>query len=114
MRQALELRYRLIPYLYSLMHLQHDALEPTFRPLSYYWPEDMAAVITTDQWLVGAGLMVAPVVREGGGREVYLPRGLWYTFDAAASVVTGPRLLSLSPIPLADVPVYARAGAVIH
>ena len=73
-RKMLELRYALLPYLYS--EFMKAALEDGsyFRPLAFDYPEDADALHVEDQLLLGEGLMVAPVYTQNAvGRHVYLP-----------------------------------------
>lgn len=73
-RKMLELRYALLPYLYS--EFMKAALEDGsyFRPLSFDYPNDADALNVEDQLLLGEGLMVAPVYTQNAvGRHVYLP-----------------------------------------
>ena len=73
-RKMLELRYALLPYLYS--EFMKAALEDGsyFCPLSFDYPNDADALNVEDQLLLGEGLMVAPVYTQNAvGRHVYLP-----------------------------------------
>ena len=62
MRKALEMRYMLIPMLYSLGHQGYASGAPIMRPLLMHFGSDPATAQITDQWLVGEGLMTAPVL----------------------------------------------------
>lgn len=76
-RKMLELRYALLPYLYS--EFMKAALEDGsyFRPLAFDYPNDADAQNTEDQLLLGEGLMVAPVYTQNAvGRHVYLPESM--------------------------------------
>ena len=80
-KRAIELRYRLIPYYYSLAHETHETGVPLMRPLAMEFPGDPKVANLSDQWLMGRGLMVAPILQRGGKRTVYLPRDSWYRFN---------------------------------
>ena len=76
-RNMLDLRYALLPYLYS--EFMKAALEdtPYFRPLAFDYPADPDAREVDDQLLLGEGLMVAPIhTQNAHGRTVYLPEGM--------------------------------------
>lgn len=76
-RNMLNLRYALLPYLYS--EFMKAALEdaPYFRPLAFDYPADPDAREVDDQLLLGEGLMVAPVhTQNAHGRTVYLPEAM--------------------------------------
>src|SRR5258708_36497027 len=80
-RKYLELRYRLLPYLYSVVRECATSGMPIMRALWLHYPEDPIAVARSDEYLWGRSLLVAPVVEQGAtSRNVYLPRGLWYDF----------------------------------
>jgi alpha-D-xyloside xylohydrolase len=84
---ALRLRERLRPYLAAQMRVAHEHGVPPMRPLFVDFPADTRAWATDDQFLLGADLLVAPVLEAGAtSRPVYLPAGALWT-DA----VTGDR-----------------------
>ncbi len=112
MRKALETRYRMIPTLYSLAHTNFLTGAPIMRPLLMEFGGDEKVAGITDQWLVGTGLMPAPVQSAGGKRSVYLPKGAtWYEFETTTTH-QGGQTLSVS-VPLDAMPIYARAGMVL-
>ena len=80
-RKYLELRYRLLPYLYSVMHECATSGMPIMRALWLHYPDDPQAVACGDEYLWGRSMLVAPVVEQGAtSRKVYLPQGDWYDF----------------------------------
>jgi alpha-glucosidase len=111
-REYLQLRYRLLPYLYTLFwesSLQGGAI---LRPLIYEFPDDPATCQIHDQVLLGRSLLAAPVSRPGQRhRQVYLPAGEWYDWWTEEAIV-GP-VHRLAAAPLERMPLYARAGAII-
>lgn len=77
-RGALELRYRLLPHLYTLMWEASRTGMPPLRPLALHHQDDPDAVREDHAFLFGRDLLVAPVVRAGATRRLaYLPRGRW-------------------------------------
>lgn len=111
-RQYLELRYRLLPYLYTAVRESHDTGMPIMRALWLHHPQDAAAVARGDEYLWGRDLLVAPVVEKGAtSRRLYLPRGCWFDFWTEKRV-EGGREIDRS-VNLATTPLYARAGSVI-
>jgi alpha-glucosidase len=112
MRIAMNLRYQLVPTIYSLAHEQYSSGKPIFRPLFMEWPQDQSVAHLTSQWLLGSGIMAAPVLSQDNNVQVYLPAALWYEFN---STVThpGPSTLSLSNVPMDNIPIYVRAGTII-
>ena len=91
-RKYLELRYRLLPYLYSAVHEAHATGLPIMRALWLHYPDDPAAVARGDEYLWGRDILVAPVTEKGAtSRKVYLPRGTWYDFWTEESLEGGAR-----------------------
>ncbi len=110
-RKALDLRYQLIPYYYSLSHANHSTAAPLMRPLVMEFPADEKAAGITDEWLMGKGLLAAPVLNEGGARSVYLPDDRWFEFGSTRSV-QGPQTVQVAAKP-DEIPVYVRAGTLL-
>jgi alpha-glucosidase len=110
-RAAIELRYRLLPYLYTLAHLAHRTGEPILRPLLYDFPEAGHLHQIEDQVMIGPQLMIAPVVQPGVQRRlVELPPGTWYDFRCGARVDPGPLI---TDAPLGSIPIFVRGGAIL-
>ena len=78
-REAIELRYRLLPYVYAAFLAASETGAPVQRPLVFDHQDDPAVRDLDDQYLFGPDLLVAPVVEAGTtARQVYLPAGDWY------------------------------------
>jgi len=112
-RDFLNLRYRLVPLLYSLHELAHRTGVPMLRALPLQVPADPAAQRIDDQYFIGDDLLVAPLFNDRGDRKLYLPAGLWYDFFGEEAPQAGGRQIERSAVPLNRLPVYVRAGAVI-
>ncbi len=111
-RQYLELRYRLMPYLYTAVREAHDTGMPIMRALWLHHADDAAAVARGDEYLWGRDILVAPVVEKGASsRSVYLPRGKWIDFWKEEIILGGAEIERA--VDLATMPLYVRAGAVI-
>jgi alpha-glucosidase/alpha-D-xyloside xylohydrolase len=111
-RRYLELRYRMMPYLYSALHECSRTGMPVIRALWLHYPDDPEAVKRGDEYLWGRDLLVAPVVEKGAtSRSVYLPKGLWYDFWTGETL-SGGREISCA-VDLETMPLYVRAGAVL-
>jgi alpha-glucosidase (family GH31 glycosyl hydrolase) len=108
----LELRYRMLPYLYSAIAETCETGLPVIRALWLHYPDDPAAVACGDQYLYGNDILVAPVVEKGAtSRTLYLPHGKWYDFWTN-EMHDGGREITRD-VDLATLPLYVRAGAVI-
>lgn len=110
-RKAIELRYQLIPYYYSLAHETYDTGVPIMRPLVMEFPNDTNVSNLSDQWLMGASLMAAPLLQPGGKRSVYLPEGRWYVFGTN-TVLDGNRTMDVTA-GLDVIPMYVKAGTIL-
>ncbi|MGC1783483.1 MAG: TIM-barrel domain-containing protein [Acidobacteriaceae bacterium] len=111
-RKYLELRYQLMPYLYSAVQQTCDTGLPVIRALWLHYPEDATAVARRDEYLYGRDRLVAPVAEKGAGsRSLYLPRGTWYDFWTQTKLEGGREITR--NVDLATIPLYVRAGAVL-
>jgi alpha-glucosidase len=116
-RGAFELRYALVPYLYTMARGGYVRGAALCRPLYYAWPEHDAAYLARDQYLLGDDLIAAPITAPAdpatglATKDVWIPPGTWYRFDTGAAF-TGPRWVRLAAT-LEDIPLFARAGAII-
>lgn len=111
-RAAVEERYRLMPYLYSLFHEASRTGAPVLRPLVYEFQDDPATQAVDDEAMLGPSLLFAPVLEEGAtSRSVYLPPGRW--FEAASGAIhEGPATIDVDVV-LASLPTFVREGAII-
>jgi alpha-glucosidase len=110
-RKTLNLRYQLIPYLYSLAHQTHETGEPIMQPLLMQYPADPALANLSDEWLLGENLLAAPVLTPGNSRTVTFPDDSWYDF-ATGEPVTSDHHFTLN-VPFDSVPLYIRAGTIL-
>jgi alpha-glucosidase len=111
-RRYIELRYQFLPYFYSLFVEAHPRGAPIMRPLYWHYPNDAAAAASGDQFLLGADLLVAPILRQGAtARSVYLPAGIWFDFWTGEGLRGGRHVLADAP--LDRLPLFVRAGAIL-
>ncbi len=110
-RKYAELRYRLIPYLYSNAYLSSQSGVPLMRPLLLEFQDDPAAHDVDSQYLLGEWLLVAPVMSERDDRVIYLPPGQWLDYWTH-EVYDGPQYVHYHA-PLDVLPLFLRAGAII-
>jgi alpha-glucosidase (family GH31 glycosyl hydrolase) len=111
-RKYLELRYRMLPYLYSAVHECTTTGMPIMRALWLHYPDDPKAVACVDEYLWGKNMLVAPVVETGAeSRRVYLPPGGWYDYWTQERV-EGGREISRT-VDLETMPLYVRAGSIL-
>lgn len=111
-RKFIELRYKLLPYFYSVFWENHKYCFPMLRPLAMSEQEIPANYHRDDVFTFGDKLLVAPVTEKGAvSREVYLPKGLWYSFWDFR-VFTGGKSYEV-PAALDTMPIFVKAGAVV-
>jgi len=111
MRKMIDLRYRLIPYYYSLAHETFATGVPLMRPLVMEFPNDPKVANLSDEWLMGDSLLAAPILQEGGKRSVYLPAGDWYVFGTNQMMRGGGTIQVAATWD--EIPVYVRAGTIL-
>jgi alpha-glucosidase (family GH31 glycosyl hydrolase) len=111
-RKYLNLRYRMLPYLYSAVRECATTGMPIMRSLWLHYPQDPVAVARDDEYLWGRDILVAPVLENGATtRRVYLPRGGWYDFWTGERLEGGREITR--EVDLETMPLYARAGTIL-
>jgi alpha-glucosidase (family GH31 glycosyl hydrolase) len=111
-RKYLELRYRMLPYLYSAVHECATTGMPVMRSLWLHHADDPTAVARGDEYLWGRDILIAPVVEPGAtSRQVYVPRGAWYDFWTGERLEGGREISR--PVDLETIPIYVRAGTIL-
>ncbi len=107
-----ELHMSLVPTLQGLARVAADTGSPMFRGLAVEFPEDAAVWPITDQIMLGDSLLIAPVITAGAeSREVYFPEGSWFPWSGGDRIAGGKS--ATVPAPMEEIPVFARAGAVV-
>ena len=106
-RDYIQDRYRLRPYLYQLFVQQEEAGEAILRPLFYEFDSSEFLEIE-DQFMVGPALLQAPLVDEARNRNIVLPKGRWWNF-MTSKWTEGGRRFKLTPKE-PTTPLYGRAG----
>ncbi|NIF31023.1 glycoside hydrolase family 31 protein [Enterobacter sp. Cy-643] len=113
-RSAIELRYRLLPYFYTLLWQAHADDEPMLRPTFLDHEHDVKTFDECDEFLLGRDLLVASVVEPGQReRALWLPANEhgWYDYDSG-QWFSGGQTITL-PAPLERLPLLVRAGAAL-
>ncbi|MFZ0855637.1 MAG: TIM-barrel domain-containing protein [Candidatus Acidiferrales bacterium] len=111
-RKYLQLRYSMLPYLYSVVRECATTGMPVMRALWLHYPEDPTAVARDDEYLWGRDILVAPVCEKGAtSRHIYLPTGDWYDFWTGECTNGGREITR--DVDLETLPLYVRAGAIL-
>jgi alpha-D-xyloside xylohydrolase len=106
------LRYRLLPYIYSLAWKTTSAGYTIMRPLVMDFRGDVRAENTGDEFMFGPGFLINPVTEpQAATRRLYLPAARWYDFWTGASI-DGGRMVD-ADAPLERIPIYVRAGSIV-
>ena len=106
------LRYRLMPYIYSMAwKITHDGYTP-MRALVMDFASDQKVVSVGDQFMFGPAILVSPVTEQGATRRhLYLPKTKWYDFWTGAAQQGGEAIDAEAPID--RIPLYVRAGSIL-
>ena len=111
-RKYLKLRYRLLPFMYTMLEEAGRTGVPLFRPLLLNYQHDANTLNLDDQFMIGDDLLVAPVLkRDITSRMVYLPQGTWIDYWTGKRIAGGAMIRVDAP--LETVPMFVRAGAII-
>jgi alpha-glucosidase (family GH31 glycosyl hydrolase) len=110
-RNMLRLRYRLLPYIYTVARQTFETGLPMCRALPLAFPGDPLIVNNGTQYMFGPNLMVAPMTSEGlTSRSVYLPAGQWID-HWRGQTLTGP-VTTNWPVPLSQIPLFWRDNSI--
>lgn len=110
-RRAVELKYKLMPYIYAQAKLSSEQGHPLLRTLFFEFPEDPTSWLIEDQYMFGSDLLVAPFFTNTPSRNVYLPPGQWIDYQSGHSYEGGKwHDLAAGEIPIA---LLVRSGAVV-
>ena len=115
-RSAIELRYRLMPYLWSCFEAASRDAVPIVRPTFYNFPDDEQCLLDCDEFMLGSALLVAPVVQAGATtRSLYLPAlpdGLgWIDFHSRQRFSAGQ--CHTVPADVHQLPLFVVQGSAI-
>lgn len=112
-REAIQLKYKLFPYIYTYAREAHDTGVPLMRALFLEYPNDIETFKLNAQFLFGKELLVAPVVQKGDvTKEVYLPEGEWIDFNDGKTTYKGSQWVTVDA-PLNVIPLFVKKGSII-
>jgi alpha-glucosidase/alpha-D-xyloside xylohydrolase len=111
-RKYLNLRYQLLPYLYSAVREAHRTGMPLMRALWLAFPADPRTLTVDDAYMWGESLLVAPVtIASAKDRTVYLPHGTWFDYWTGEAIAGG--VDHTRPVDLITMPLYVKAGSIL-
>jgi len=109
-RSTIEMRYKLMPYIYAQAKECSEKGLPMVRALFIEYPDDPGAWLIEDEYMFGSDIFVAPLLESGNGRNVYLPAGPWIDYQTGKAYASGWHYIEKGSI---DVIMLVRDGAVI-
>lgn len=109
-RKADNMRYRLMPYIYSQGKYSAERGLPMLRALFVEYPDDPGSWLIDDQYLFGSDMLVAPLFENVEERDVYLPPGTWIDYQSGESYNGGWHSIEAGEIPIV---VLVKSGTVI-
>jgi alpha-glucosidase len=113
-KKAIDVRYRMLDYLYTAMYDQTRTGQPLINPVWYLYPQDENTFGLELEYFYGAGLLVAPVQDEGETSvQVYLPDDVFYDFWTHEKLTGTGDYVTVSDVSITDIPLYYRGGAII-
>ncbi|MFF4497137.1 TIM-barrel domain-containing protein [Streptomyces sp. NPDC001546] len=114
-RKYLQLKMRLMPYLYTMSRVAHESGVPSTRAMVLEYPDDPVARgnLTSGQFMAGDSFLVAPVVSDTSVRDgIYLPAGTWTDYWTGRTYA-GPGWLNGYQAPLDTLPLFVKGGAIV-
>lgn len=111
-RKFVELRYQLLPYLYTMFWRYCKENVPMLKPLVYFDQKDTQTHFRTDEFIFGEQILVCPVQEPNAqGRRMYVPKGKWYNYWTEEVIVGGKERWVVADID--KIPLFIKAGAII-
>ncbi len=108
----ISLRYKLLPYIYTMAYENYKTGMPLARPLFFYYPDDQSLDNYSDEYMWGSSILVAPIVNEGQtSKNIYLPQGEWIDFYHDV-VYQGGQSYNIQT-PINDLPLFIKRGSII-
>lgn len=111
-RKFIELRYQLLPYLYTAFWNYFDQGTPILKSLVLYDQEDVHTHYRTDEFVFGDKILVCPIIEPNAkGRRMYFPRGNWYNYWTNEVIKGGKEMWVDADID--SMPIFVKEGAII-
>ncbi|MBN2806466.1 MAG: glycoside hydrolase family 31 protein [Prolixibacteraceae bacterium] len=112
-KAAIEMKYHLFPYLYTLASEAYETGLPIMRAMFLEFPDDPLCENLGSQFMFGPNMLVAPVLEESAViKKVYLPKGSWIDYFHPEKIYPGKQWIDY-PVTLGTIPVFVRSGSMI-
>lgn len=111
-RKFINLRYQLLPYLYTMFWQYIEQGIPMLKPLVYFDQEDIQTHYRNDEFVFGNQILVCPILEPNSlGRRMYIPRGSWYNYWTNEEIKGGKEIWVDTKFD--EIPIFVKAGAII-
>ncbi|ANC77416.1 glycosyl hydrolase family 31 [Fictibacillus phosphorivorans] len=114
-KSSIQLRYKLLPYMYSYERSAYENGKGLVRPLIFDYPNDQNVKNNVDSWMFGDYMLVSPVVgKQQASKNIYLPSGTWIDYFKGKTY-SGNQTISypVNAETWTDVPLFIKKGAII-
>ncbi|KAL7268802.1 hypothetical protein RUND412_008563, partial [Rhizina undulata] len=113
-KKAINMRYRLLDYIYTKLYKASQTGSPLLYPMFYKYPQDANTFALEHQFFYGDSILVAPVTEENATSvNVYLPNDVFYDFEMLKPVYGQGKKLMIEDVGLTDIPVFIKGGSII-
>ena len=113
MKKALEIRYRLLPYYYTLFYKAHTQGSTVIRPLFHEYPTDKTTLDIYLQFLIGSYIMIAPVTDDQVRQvQIYIPSSYWFDYYTGKQILVDKKFVTIDAS-LETIPILLRGGSII-
>lgn len=116
-KEYLELRHRLIPYIYTETYKYSQTGLPLIQPVYYRYPEIYDEPVYKNEYYFGSELFISPIttkkdiIMNRTVQRIFLPNGIWYDFKTGKKFAGGKRYVTFYEDE--DYPVFAKQGTII-
>ncbi|KAF8814168.1 hypothetical protein BYT27DRAFT_7130231 [Phlegmacium glaucopus] len=113
-KYVLDIRYRLLDYMYTAFHRAHLDGSPVLHPLWFKYPKDQNTFAIEYQFFYGDSILVSPVTGDDATSvSIYLPQDVFYDFDTFSPVGGAGSFITLSDVPFTKIPLHIKGGAIL-